>query len=695
MSITVEGVISAIGLALLHFLWQGAVLGAVLAVALATMSRRPASDRYLARVLVLAAMAAAPVLTVLVLLVGRDHPAVTPAAAWTTAAPVAVAGPERGLEWLLPWIVAAWGVGALLLLGRLVVGWLGVRRLRRCPGADLPPAWQQIFRDLAQRMGVRATARLVHGAVRVPTALGWLQPLVLLPAELLTGLSEAQIRALLVHELAHVRRADYIVNILQSIVEAVLFYHPAVWIVSRGIRAERECCCDETAVALTGDRLAYARTLADLAAWRLAAGPRLELSTLGGSLMYRIKRLLGDSTPTDSRAVPAAGFLVAAGALIAASVGLAGPPAAACPPDEQKDAAPEAESVSTYELHRLGAVSDEPEDKQTFVFIAEGEARGDGTGCCCCCCSHAHANAGAHGKHAIVVPKGNAGVRWIGTPEGGSDHVIWLDKDGNVPHGGLSKLYELKAQADGEGGIFVVRPRGGEGEVIVELRGLGEHGEVAKKALEKLKAQNVWTERQPKVVKPKLEELKELKGHLKLIKPELDKLKLHLKELDLQDLSELEDLELHFEGMIPDAEDLEIEIKAMIPDIDVEAMLEEVTPHLEMLKEHLHGDGHGEMHFDEAEARKLEEEIRKAMPSREAIERSIREAIPDREALERKIREAMPNREAIEKMIREAVPNLEKHFHGEHGAHGEHGEVHIEVLPELQQLKELQALEEL
>jgi len=103
---------------------------------------------------------------------------------------------------------------------------------------------------------------LISALVQVPTVIGWLRPVVLVPVGALSGLPAEYLEALLLHELAHVRRHDYLVNILQSVAEALLFYHPAVWWVSGHIRAERELCCDDVAVAVSGDALTYARALA-------------------------------------------------------------------------------------------------------------------------------------------------------------------------------------------------------------------------------------------------------------------------------------------------------------------------------------------------------------------------------------------------------------------------------------------------
>ena len=152
---------------------------------------------------------------------------------------------------------------------------------------------QQLFEALRIRLGVERAVRLLHSArVQVPTVIGWLRPVVLLPVSCLTGLSPEQIEAVFCHELAHVRRHDYLVSVIQSVIETLLFYHPAVWWVSRQVRRERECCCDALAVGAGGDVLAYARALSYLEE-RRAAFPEFVLGANGGVLKMRIKRLLG------------------------------------------------------------------------------------------------------------------------------------------------------------------------------------------------------------------------------------------------------------------------------------------------------------------------------------------------------------------------------------------------------------------
>jgi hypothetical protein len=152
--------------------------------------------------------------------------------------------------------------------------------------------WQERIRQIARRLEVRRAVRLYESAIAdVPAVIGWIRPIILLPASALTQLSPAQIEALLAHELAHVRRHDYVVNLLQSCVETMFFYHPGVWWIGRRMREERENCCDDLAVMACGDAMIYARALANMEQLRSSL-PALAMAANGGGLLHRIQRLV-------------------------------------------------------------------------------------------------------------------------------------------------------------------------------------------------------------------------------------------------------------------------------------------------------------------------------------------------------------------------------------------------------------------
>jgi len=193
---------------------------------------------------------------------------------------------------LLSLIVVAWTLGVFAMSIRLFGGWLLTRRLATRAASAVSPAIDAAARAVAAKLQMRrAVAILESQAVAVPTLVGWLKPVVLLPAAALAGLSPDQLRAILAHELAHIRRHDYLVNLLQSMVETLLFYHPATWWVSARIRAEREHCCDDLAVEVCGDRLVYASALAELTS--MAGSGGLALAATDGSLLDRVRRILG------------------------------------------------------------------------------------------------------------------------------------------------------------------------------------------------------------------------------------------------------------------------------------------------------------------------------------------------------------------------------------------------------------------
>lgn len=344
-------VVQALAWALVHFVWQGTVIG--LAAFVALRATRPAAARYAIGVGALALMLAAPVATFLLLTnspsASASHQALpmspVPAPAPTQptshdpggdAATVASAsGSLRVSPETLAIAVISWFAGVAFFSVRLLGGWLvarGVARRTVQPAAD---RIQHLGRELAGRLSVRRPVRILESAaVAVPVMVGWLKPAIVLPVAALASLTPSQLEALLAHELAHVRRHDYLVNVLQSVAEAVLFYHPAVWWLSRQVRAERELCCDDLAVGVC-DRLVYATALTDLA---MLTTPRIALAATDGNLLARVRRILGQG---EEPATVRAGLMpVVALALVAAVVAVpaalaSGTAAAAEPPTPQ------------------------------------------------------------------------------------------------------------------------------------------------------------------------------------------------------------------------------------------------------------------------------------------------------------------------------------------------------------------------
>ena len=300
--------IQALGLSLVHFLWQGALVAAGLAVLDTVLRLRSANARYLLFTGGLAAMTLLPVATFFSVREAASPAAAslansaesTVVAAETTplslASTVAISWDaptlRHRLDGALPFLVFAWCLGVALLSARSLGGWVVAQRLRRSGLGTVPAHVEQAVLRLRARLHLTRVVQLCQSAlVDVPTVIGWLKPMVLLPASTLAGLTPAQLELILAHELAHVRRHDYLVNLMQTVVETLLFYHPAVWWVSRRMRIERENCCDDLAVLAGGDAVSYARALEHLESLR-APVPAVVMAATGGSLFERISRLV-------------------------------------------------------------------------------------------------------------------------------------------------------------------------------------------------------------------------------------------------------------------------------------------------------------------------------------------------------------------------------------------------------------------
>ncbi|MBS0570982.1 MAG: TonB family protein [Proteobacteria bacterium] len=285
-------VINALGATLLHFLWQGALVGLLYALL------RPACTsvhaRYRLGLFCLAAMALCPVVTLAWLWPGAGSAAVGRGVDAIAAVVADAASPWQGRA-MLPWLVVLWLCGVIGIAAHSLWQWRNLQVLVR--GADrLGAAWELRLSYLRARFGVSRPVRLLCSArVVTPMLVGWIKPVILLPASLLSGFPPNQIELIIAHELGHVRRWDYLANLAQLIIETMLFYHPAVHWISRDIRNAREECCDDLVLQVTsGKALVYARALAGLEELRQDlrfAGAALGAG--GGELLARIRRIVG------------------------------------------------------------------------------------------------------------------------------------------------------------------------------------------------------------------------------------------------------------------------------------------------------------------------------------------------------------------------------------------------------------------
>lgn len=319
-----------LGWVLLHSIWQLLAVAVLAAGSLRLLSRASSNTRYWLLTISLGVAVLLPVVTWFWL--ARDAAGVAEAKVSSPESgflptdsspplpfPIGVATPDipaPGLpdaapppQWplqiesavrpWLSWIVAVWTAGVLVCSLRPLLGWRMMRRLRRVGTSPVSGEVLAALDRVAAKLGVRRTVMVLESTLaQTPMLLGWFRPVVLLPASFLTTVPVAELEAILAHELAHARRHDFVVNLFQALVETVFFYHPAVWWLSRRIRAEREICCDDLVVRCLDDRLAYGRALLAVAELQ-SSGPSLALGADAGSLPDRIRRIL------NSEAMPA------------------------------------------------------------------------------------------------------------------------------------------------------------------------------------------------------------------------------------------------------------------------------------------------------------------------------------------------------------------------------------------------------
>jgi beta-lactamase regulating signal transducer with metallopeptidase domain/prefoldin subunit 5 len=296
--------VSTLGWALIHFLWQGLLVGLAAALALMLLRNARPQARYAVSCAALALCLALPVAGV-----WRGLGADASFGTWPVANAVHFIATTSGgavlpltswqskLQENLAWIVALWSIGAGLLALRMALGMAWVGRIGRSPSGGTDQRWQARLDRLASAFAMYHDICLrVVADLHSPVAAGWWRPMVLVPAALLANMPPDLLEALLAHELAHIKRQDYLVNLMQSAIEALLFYHPVVWWLSRQIRVEREQIADDLAAAALGEPRRLARALHELDQFQLGnatfSNPHLTPLANGGNLMSRIQRLI-------------------------------------------------------------------------------------------------------------------------------------------------------------------------------------------------------------------------------------------------------------------------------------------------------------------------------------------------------------------------------------------------------------------
>ncbi|MEJ1241276.1 M56 family metallopeptidase [Chryseolinea sp. T2] len=313
----------AMGWTLLNSLWQGALCYLLGIAILRSIPTKRSEARYAASVAVMSLMLISSAITFIVVYtpevsaVSKTAFVTSPVAySQTVIAPVAtsslqaiisrmseVVGRQMGL------VSAIWLIGAVAFMLRIISGYWYIGFIRRS-AQPLGSSWQDQVNELAGKLNIDRFVEVAQsGLINTPMVLGYIKPVIMVPVGMFSGLTTDQLEAIFVHELMHIRRRDYVVNLIQTILEAIYFFNPFAWILSANIRREREHCCDDGVVMNQGNAIAYVRALAMLEEVRLSrTGVALSLAEDKNQLLHRIKRIMEKSVHNYSsrdRFVPA------------------------------------------------------------------------------------------------------------------------------------------------------------------------------------------------------------------------------------------------------------------------------------------------------------------------------------------------------------------------------------------------------
>ncbi len=315
--------VQALGWTLLHSLWQGVVIALLLATVLLIFRKQSANSRYLFGIIALSGLLASMAITFSIIYTPPTE--IEPLEDSSKVSNYAFNHHENSLLYVeeyssttedasifsmaksyfeehMPFIMLLYLIGVLILTMRMLGELVYIQNLRHSRSQFVSKVWQQRLKEMAIKMGIKKSIALKESIkVSSPMMVGFLKPIIFVPMSLLANLPSEQIESILAHELAHIRRHDYLINLLQSFVEILLFFNPSVWWISSFIRSEREHCCDDIAIEVTGDELTLARTLANLEEWRIQ-NSRLAVAFGGknnSGVLARIQRLLEKKESTQ------------------------------------------------------------------------------------------------------------------------------------------------------------------------------------------------------------------------------------------------------------------------------------------------------------------------------------------------------------------------------------------------------------
>ncbi len=332
-----EELIYALGWTVVHSLWQGCIIAILMAFAMHTLKDKTAKVRYELATFSLFLVFAFSLCTFIWYYIEAGQMVAYES---FISNQVIIGDDAGGVSTLhgitqvcmdyfnthLPTIVLIWLLGVVFFVLRLFGGLAYVQRLKYQESTLLPAKWQLKVQAISKRIPTKKTVQIFESAkAKVPMVIGYFKPFILLPIGTINQLEEKEIEAIIAHELAHVFRNDFLMNIILSFIEVLFYYHPAVWWISGNIRLERENCCDDIAIKVCGNSLTYAKALVRLQELNVST-PRLAMPFSGrkNQLLNRIKRILNQPQNRSNilERLAATGFLLLAIVFMSASPNL-------------------------------------------------------------------------------------------------------------------------------------------------------------------------------------------------------------------------------------------------------------------------------------------------------------------------------------------------------------------------------------
>lgn len=298
-----DELIYALGWTMVHSLWQGILIAFLMYAALFFLQKKSAKIRYEVATISLFALFIVSLCTFLLLMDNTTH---TP----LEVILLNVSNPSPPLSvsiWesyqstathyfnqQLPLLVTLWLLGVAFFVLRLIGGLVFIQKLKHQQNTPLNIHWQQKLQNFLSDLPLLRKVHIRESAlINVPMVVGYFKPMILLPVGVINHLSSQEVEAIIAHELAHVFRNDYVINIILSFIEVLFYYHPAVWVIAANIREERENCADDLAIEWCGSSMTYAKALVSLEALNPSVPVfAMPLSRSKNQLMQRVKRIL-------------------------------------------------------------------------------------------------------------------------------------------------------------------------------------------------------------------------------------------------------------------------------------------------------------------------------------------------------------------------------------------------------------------